>query len=76
MTEVGVRETKTRLSELLRLVEAGEEVSIRRGHTVVARLIPAKPSGKRRLGIDAGRFVVPDDFDAPLDDATLASFES
>lgn len=76
MTEVGVHEAKTRLSELLRRVEAGEEVAIRRGRTVVARLIPAKPSGKRRLGIDAGRFEVPDDFDAPLDEATLASFES
>jgi len=76
VTEVGVHEAKTRLSELLRRVEAGEEVAIRRGRTVVARLIPAKSSGKRRLGIDAGRFVVPDDFDAPLDEDTLTSFES
>lgn len=73
--DVGVREAKTRLSELLRRVEAGEEVAIRRRRTVVARLVPAKPSGNRRLGIDAGRFEVPDDVDAPLDDATLPSFE-
>lgn len=76
MTDVGVHEAKTRLSELLRRVEAGEEVTIRRGRVVVARLIPAKPSGKRRLGIDVGRLEVPEDFDAPLDEATLASFES
>ncbi len=67
MTEVGVHEAKTRLSELLRRVEAGEEVVIRRRRTVVARLVPAEPIGKRQLGIDAGRFEVPDDFDAPLD---------
>jgi len=75
VTEVGVHEAKSRLSELLRRVEEGEEVTIRRGRTVVARLVPAKPSGKRNLGIDAGLFDVPDDFDAPLDEATLASFE-
>jgi prevent-host-death family protein len=76
MTDVGVHEAKTRLSELLRRVEAGEEVTIRRGRVVVARLIPAKPSGKRRLGIDVGRLEVPEDFDASLDEATLASFGS
>lgn len=72
MTEVGVHEANTRLSELLRRVEANEEVAIRRGRTVVARLIPTKPSGKRRLGIDAGRFEVPGDFDAPLATADAA----
>lgn len=33
-------------------------------------------SRKRELGSDAGRFKVPDDFDAPLDDETLDSFET
>lgn len=41
--EVGVHEAKSRLSELLRRVEAGEEITIRRGRTVMARLIPSKP---------------------------------
>ena len=33
-------EAKTRLSELIALVEAGEEVTIARGNTPVARLVP------------------------------------
>ncbi|PZX14196.1 prevent-host-death family protein [Palleronia aestuarii] len=35
-------EAKTRLSELIALVEAGEEVTIARGDTPVARLISVK----------------------------------
>lgn len=74
--DVGVYEAKTHLSDLLRRVEAGEEVLIRRGDTVVARLVPARASGRRPLGMDEGRMTVPDDFDAPLDDATLADFDA
>ena len=40
---VNVQEAKTRLSELLRLVERGEEVSIARAGTVVARLQATSP---------------------------------
>lgn len=75
VVEVGIHEAKTHLSRLLRRVEAGEEIAIRRGDIVVARLVPAVPTGKRSLGMDAGRFEVPEDFDAPLDEETLASFE-
>jgi prevent-host-death family protein len=75
VAEVGVHEAKTKLSQLLRRVQAGEEVTILRGGTPVARLVPVKPA-KRQLGQDVGRFVVPDDFDAPLDDETLEAFES
>lgn len=76
MAEVGVHEAKTKLSQLLRRVEAGEEITIRRGREAVARLVPVEPTGKRRLGMDAGRFEVPDDFDAPLDENTLDAFAS
>lgn len=37
-----VGEAKTRLSELLARVEAGEEITIARGDTPVARLVPAR----------------------------------
>lgn len=70
MADVGVHEAKTNLSLLLRRVEAGEEITIRRGSVAVARLVPVQPRERRRLGMDAGRFSVPDDFDAPLDEAT------
>lgn len=76
MKDVGVYEAKTHLSDLLRRVEAGEEILIRRGGTIVARLVPAAPEGRRLLGIDEGVWTVPDDFDAPLDAETLLTFES
>lgn len=75
MTSVGVHEAKTGLSDLLRRVEAGEDVVICRGTEPVARLVPIRPPGGRRLGLDEGRFAVPDDFDAPLPDEVLDSFE-
>ena len=71
---VGVHEAKTHLSRLLDDVAAGEEVVITRRGTVVARLVPGVPA-VRRLGMDRGRYVVPDDFDAPLPDAEIAAFE-
>ena len=40
METVPLNEAKTRLSELIRRVETGEEVVIRRGSTPVARLVP------------------------------------
>ncbi|MFT4288262.1 type II toxin-antitoxin system Phd/YefM family antitoxin [Nocardioides sp.] len=63
--QVGVHEAKTRLSELLRLVDAGQEVEIARGGKPVARLVPAAARPHREWGIDEGVFDVPDDFDSP-----------
>ncbi len=45
MDEVTVHEAKTQLSRLLRRVEAGEEILIRRGSEPVARLVPARDAG-------------------------------
>jgi prevent-host-death family protein len=72
---VGVHEAKTHLSRLLDDVLAGEEVLITRRGETVASLVPAGARVSRQLGIDRGRFVVPEDFDAPLPDAVLAVFE-
>ena len=67
--EVTVQEAKTQLSRLLRRVEAGEEVVIRRGREPVAVLTRIRePLGKRRiwgdleghLGADFDE--IPDDF--------------
>ena len=74
MTSVGVHQAKTNLSELLRRVEQGEDIVICRGAEPVARLVAVSPRPGRRLGLDEGRFVVPDDFDAPLPDDVLDAF--
>lgn len=43
MRSVTVQEAKTQLSALLRAVESGEEIEIRRGRTPVARLVQTAP---------------------------------
>lgn len=75
MVTIGVHQAKTHLSELLRRVATGEEILIVRGREPVARLVPAQVPGGRRLGVDAGAFSVPDDFDAPLPAEVLERFE-
>lgn len=72
---VGVHEAKTHLSQLLLRVARGEEVLIARRGEVVARLVPPVPPTVRTFGLDVGRFTPPDDFDAPLPDDVLATFE-
>ena len=48
--EVTVQEAKTQLSRLLRRVEAGESVVIRRGREPVAMLVRApRGSGRRQI---------------------------
>lgn len=77
MTTVTVHQAKTHLSRLLQRVAAGEEVLITRGGTPVARLTPAVSRAKRRrLGLDRGKVVIADDFDAPLPEEIVASFEA
>ncbi len=74
MHQVSVHEAKTHLSRLLRQAVAGEEVVITRSGQPVARLVPIEGS-RPVFGIDEGRFVVPDDLDAPLDEELLRAFE-
>jgi prevent-host-death family protein len=73
---VGVHEAKTHLSRLLEDVKRGEEVVITRRGEEIARLVAAGPRAARRLGVDRGRFVVPEDFDEPLPDELAAAFEA
>jgi len=76
VTKVNVHQAKTQLSQLLRLVEAGEEVVIARSGKPVARLVAvADESLDRPLGLDAGSVRVAPDFDAPLPEELLSDFE-
>lgn len=72
---VGVHEAKSRLSELLRRVEAGEQIEIRRGHQPLALIVPIAKSTRGSFGHDEGLFSIPEDFDAPLPDDVIADFE-
>jgi prevent-host-death family protein len=76
MIEVNIHEAKTHLSRLLARVAAGEEVILAKAGKPIARLVPfRKLKGERPLGIDKGRYRVPDDFDAALPENLLATFE-
>ena len=74
MHQVSVHEAKTHLSRLLRKATAGEEVVITRSGRPVARLVPIERS-RPLFGVDEGRFIVPEDFDEPLDEDLLRAFE-
>jgi prevent-host-death family protein len=68
MQIVNVHAAKTRLSSLLESMEAGEEVVIARAGHPVARLVPyVEAAVVAEPGAMAGKIVMADDFDAPLD---------
>jgi prevent-host-death family protein len=78
MATVNVHAAKTHFSALLDRVAAGEEIVIAKAGKPVARLtgLTTDQRRKRKLGALAGRMTIPPDFDAPLPDAVLDSFES
>ncbi len=77
MQTTNIHEAKTHFSKLLERVGKGEEIIIAKSGTPVARLIPfSTGKRKRQFGKDSGLFEVPEDFDAPLPDEFLASFET
>lgn len=76
MKIVNIHEAKTHLSRLLAEVAGGEEIVIAKAGKPVARIVPVTGQRPTRvLGIDTGRVVINDDFDAPLPDEVLAGFE-
>lgn len=73
---VNVHEAKTHLSRLLERVRLGEEITIAKAGKPVARLVAVEGSRKRRVpGSAKGTISYADDFDAPLPDEVLDSFE-
>jgi prevent-host-death family protein len=75
MSKVNIHEAKTRLSNLLQRVAAGEEITIANRGVPVARLVPLEQAGvRRRLGIEHDRVRISDNFDEPLPPKVLAGF--
>ncbi|MBW4444258.1 MAG: type II toxin-antitoxin system prevent-host-death family antitoxin [Plectolyngbya sp. WJT66-NPBG17] len=78
MENVTIDQAETNLSELLSRVELGEEIVISDDQGFpIAKLVPFRTSSNRRssLGMDRGKFVVPEDFNDPLPEDILAAFE-
>ncbi len=77
MKTVVVEDIERTVLDCLREVEAGQTVVILRGGLPVAEIRPLSPSSRslRPFGLCAGEFTVPDDFDEPMPDEFLKSFE-
>jgi prevent-host-death family protein len=75
MASFNIYEAKMRLSKLIRLVRAGQEVIIADAGTPVARLVPIEPPRtERTLGADRGKLWVAPDAFAPLTGDDLAAW--
>ena len=67
MVKVNMHEAKTRLSQLVDLVENGERVVLARDGVPVAELVPHRPAPtSRRGGQWQGKARIGADFDAPM----------
>ena len=76
MKKVNIYEAKTRLSQLVDEAASGRDIVIARAGRPVVRLTRLQGAGrKRRLGALDGKFRIPEDFNRPLPDKVLRSFE-
>ena len=69
MEPVNIHQAKTQLSQLLHVVEQGEDVVIARAGVPIARLVRWKPDSQpvAAPGAMRGQIQISADFDAPLD---------
>jgi prevent-host-death family protein len=77
MIKVNIAEAKAQFSKYLKKVEQGERVVLARRNRPVAeiRRISQRRRGRRPMGLCAGEFEVPANFDAPLPEELLDAFE-
>ena len=77
MVQVSMEDIQRDFFAYLQRVEAGETLLIVRAGKPVAEITPVVSTAKtlRPFGLCAGEFTVPDDFDAPLPEDILKTFE-
>jgi prevent-host-death family protein len=75
MQTVNIHEAKSQLSRLIEAVVSGEEVVIAKAGTPLVRLVPVDQKPKLRFGLMKGKIKIAEDFDAPLPEDVLATFE-
>ena len=73
---MSVHEAKIHLLRLLAQVEAGEEITIARNGTPIARLVRFQQRGRRQFGAMKGRIALDDSFFDPLPEAELSAWEA
>lgn len=73
---LNIHEAKTQFSKLVESAMNGEETIIAKAGKPVAKLVPIGwKKTKRQAGVLKGKIKIADDFDAPLPDDILSSFE-
>jgi prevent-host-death family protein len=70
---INLYEAKTHLSQLVERASRGEEITIAKAGTPMARLVPI-PAAPRVPGALKGKIRIAADFDAPLPDDVLSGF--
>ena len=76
METFNIHEAKTHFSKLVDSAMQGKEIVITKAGKAAVKPVPILPAKPRlRFGALKGRIKISDDFDAPLADDVLASFE-
>lgn len=76
MTTVNIHQAKTHFSKLVDAVMLGEEIIIAKAGKPAAKLVPISPKKpKRKPGSLKGKISIADDFDTPLPNNILNTFE-
>jgi prevent-host-death family protein len=76
METVNIYDAKTRLSQLVDKVVAGEDVVVSRNGKPLVRITRLESARRPiRFGVLKGKVKIPRDFDAPLPSNVLAEFE-
>lgn len=77
MTTVTLQDIQRDPLDFFRRVESGETLVVLRDDRPVAVIKPISPPARqpRPIGLCAGQFTVPDDFDLPLPEEILREFE-
>ncbi len=71
-----IHEAKTHFSKLIERVRQGEEIIVAKAGKPVAKLLPIAQGAQVRVpGSARGKLTMADDFEVPLPDDILGSFE-
>ena len=77
MEVISMHQAKSTLSQLVKRAATGETILLGAYGKVEAKLVPVAEfvAPTKKIGVLAGKLVVPEDFDAPLPDDILQIFE-
>ncbi|MBC8497204.1 MAG: type II toxin-antitoxin system Phd/YefM family antitoxin [Anaerolineales bacterium] len=74
--QINIHQAKTHFSKLLKRVIAGEEIVIAKSGKPIAKIVPLENAiHQRKPGSAIGKVKISPEFDAPLPDDILESFE-